>query len=136
MLQNYNYFPIHLFHKKHQCFHNKHKKQTHRNTMTSSWVLCAFYMSITYILKTSALRVRTKQDDKLLVFNPKASDLSAVLRRSLGGPSATIFSPYTSFSIPFQVVIIKHCKNYFCHVAEISYFSIANNFMLNNGRIF
>lgn len=108
----------------------------HAFFLPSLWVLCAFFVAITYILKTSALRVRTKQDDKLLIFNPKASDLSAILRRSLGGHSATIFSPYISFSIPFQVVIIKHCKNYFCHVVEISYFCIANNYMLNNGRIF
>lgn len=97
-----------------------------------SWVLCAFYVTITYLLKTSALRTRVIQDGKLLIFNSKVGDPSVVLRRSLGD----IFLPYISFSIPFQVVIIKHSKNYFCHVAGISYFCIANNYMLNNGRIF
>ena len=52
--------------------------------MTSSWVLCAFFVTITYLLKTSALRTRVIQDGKLLIFNPKASDPSAILRRSLG----------------------------------------------------
>lgn len=52
--------------------------------MTSLWVLRAFYVAITYPMKTSALRVRIIQNCKSLIFNPKVSDPSAVSRRSFG----------------------------------------------------
>ena len=47
--------------------------------MTSSWVLCAFFETITYLLKTSALRTRIIQDGKLLIFNSKVGDPSVFL---------------------------------------------------------
>lgn len=52
--------------------------------LPSSWVLCAFFVTITYLLKTSALRTRVIQDCKLLIFNSKVGDPSVVLRRSFG----------------------------------------------------
>lgn len=52
--------------------------------MNSSWVLRAFFVAITYLLKTSALRARITQNRKSLIFNPKVGDPSAILRRSFG----------------------------------------------------
>lgn len=71
--------------------------------MTSSWVLCAFFVAITYLLKTSTLRVRTKQDGKLLIFNQKSNDPSAIPRRSLGDPFLFHNSPL--FTIPINPTI-------------------------------
>lgn len=57
--------------------------------MPSMTFLFGYFVAITYFLKTSTLRVQIIQDGKLLIFNSKASDPSAVLRRSLGDPFIT-----------------------------------------------
>ena len=76
--------------------------------MTSLWVLRAFFVTITYLLITSALRTRVIQDGKLLIFNSKTGNPSAILRRSLGGLSATLFYSSTHLSPTYILIPLSH----------------------------
>lgn len=72
----------------------------HAFFLPSSWVLCAFFVAITYLLKTSTLRVQIIQDGKSLIFNHKVGDPSAILRRSLGD--------HFIVTLPFSTTVEKN----------------------------
>ena len=76
-------------------------------------------MAITYLLKTSALRMRIIQDGKLLIFNTKVSDPSAVLRRSLGDHFIVTF--------PFSTTVEKN-------ILPFEKKSVSLQFEKNNGN--
>ena len=50
MLQNYNHFPIYLFHKKHQYFHNKNKSNLQMNQVYTNNVSREQYNLINYTI--------------------------------------------------------------------------------------